>query len=206
MQRASGLLFAQELANRIVRPLGLTHTAPNPGDPHGFWSLFASVDVGSEDIARARSEFAAFGMDRRQIESGLAQGYARSWGRWIWPTGLFGPMQPIPHAFSVSATAGLTASASDVARFSMALDEGRLLSDAMRARAWTPASASGGGPLPYALGWFVQEHRGYHLVWHYGHGLESSSLIVKIPEQRGTFVFLANSGGLSRVLARGAKD
>ena len=198
IERASGMLFAQELANRIVRPLGLTHTAPNPGDPHGFRSLFASVDVGSEDIARARSEFAAFGMDRRLIESGLAQGYARSWGRWIWPTGLFGPLQPMPHAFSLSATAGLTASASDVARFSIALDEGRLLSDAMRARAWTPSSASDGRPLPYALGWFVQEHRGYHIVWHYGHGLESSSLIVKIPDRRVTFVILANSDGLSR--------
>ena len=104
----------------------------------------------------------------------------------------------MPHGFTLSATAGLAASAPDVARFSMALDEGRLLSDAMRARAWTPPSASGGRRLPYALGWFVQEHRGYHVVWHYGHGLESSSLIVKIPDQRVTFVILANSDGLSR--------
>jgi len=66
---------------------------------------------------------------------------------------------------ALSATAGLAASASDVARFSMALDKGRLLSDAMRARAWTPPSASDGRPLPYALGWFVQENRGYHIVW-----------------------------------------
>jgi CubicO group peptidase (beta-lactamase class C family) len=198
IERASGRPFARELANRIIRPLGLTHTGPNPGDPHGFRSLFVSVDVGSEDVARARAQFAASGVDRRQIESALAQGYARSWGRWIWPTGLFGPMQPMPHGFTLSATAGLAASASDVARFSIALDEGRLLSDAMRARAWTPPSASDGRPLPYALGWFVQEHRGYHIVWHYGHGLESSSLIVKIPDRRVTFVILANSDGLSR--------
>jgi hypothetical protein len=38
----------------------------------------------------------------------------------------------------------------------------------------------------------------YDLVWHYGHSLESSSLIVKIPERRVTFVILANSDGLSR--------
>ena len=198
IERASGQPFARELANRIIRPLGLTHTAPNPGDPHGLRSLFVSVDVDSEDVARARAEFDAFGADRPQIEGALAQGYARSWGRWIWPTGLFGPMRPMPHAFSLSATAGLAASASDVARFSMALDEGRLLSDAMRARAWTAPSASDGRPLPYALGWFVQENRGYRLVWHYGHGLESSSLIVKIPDRRVTFVILANSDGLSR--------
>jgi CubicO group peptidase (beta-lactamase class C family) len=198
IERASGRPFARELANRIIQPLGLTHTAPNPGDPQGFRSLFVSADVGGEDIARARAEFAASGIDRRQIESALAQGYARSWGRWIWPTGLLGSMQPMPHGFTLSATSGLAASAPDVARFSMALDEGRLLSDAMRARAWTPPSTSDGRPLPYALGWFVQETRGYHIVWHYGHGLESSSLIVKIPDEQVTFVILANSDGLSR--------
>ena len=198
IERASGRSFARELSNRIIRPLGLTHTAPNPGDPQGFRSLFVSIDVGGEDVARARAEFAESGVERRQIESTLAQGYARSWGRWLWPTGLLGPMQPMSHGFTLSATAGLAASASEVARFSMALDEGRLLSDAMRTRAWTPPSASDGRPLPYALGWFVQQHRGYQIVWHYGHGLESSSLMVKIPDRRVTFVILANSDGLSR--------
>ena len=197
IERATGQPFARELANRIIQPLGLTDTAPNPGDPHGFWSLFASLDVSGADVARARSEFATSGVERRHIEAALAQGYARSWGRWIWPTGLLGPMRPMPHGFTLSATSGLAASAPDVARFSMALDQGRLLSDAMRARAWTPPSVSG-QPLPYALGWFVQENRQYDLVWHYGHGLESSSLIVKIPERRVTFVVLANSDGLSR--------
>ena len=198
VERASGQSFARELANRIIRPLGLTHTAPNPGDPQGFRSLLVSIDVSAEDVTRARAEFAESGVERRQIESALAQGYSRSWGRWLWPTGLFGAMQPMPHGFTLSATAGLAASASDVTRFSMALDEGRLLSDAMRARAWTAASAADGRPLPYALGWFVQQHRGYDIVWHYGHGLESSSLIVKIPDRRVTFVILANSDGLSR--------
>ena len=198
IERTTGQPFARELTNRIIRRLGLTHTGPNPGDPSGFWSLFASLDVSVEDVARARSEFAASGVEREEIEAPLAQGYARSGGRWIWPTGLFGPMQPVAHGFTLSATSGLAASAPDVARFSTALDEGRLLSDAMRVRAWTPPAASDGRPLPYALGWFVQKNRGYDLVWHYGHGLESSSLIVKIPERRVTFVILANSDGLSR--------
>ena len=198
IERVTGQPFARELANRIIRPLALTQTGPNPGDPHGFRSLFASLDVSPEDIERARHDFAASGLERRPIEAALAQGYARSWGRWLWPTGLVGPMRPLPHGFTVSATSGLAASAPDVARFSMALDAGRLLSDEMRARSWTAPPASDGKPLPYALGWFVQPHRGYQLVWHYGHGLESSSLIVKIPERRVTFAILANSDGLSR--------
>jgi CubicO group peptidase (beta-lactamase class C family) len=198
IERAGGQPFARMLADRIIRRLELTHTAPNPGDAHGFRSLLVSLDIGPEDTARARAEFAASGIERGPIEAALAQGYARAWGRAIWPTGLLGPMQPMPHGFTLSATSGLAASAPDVARFSIALDEGRLLSKEMRALAWTPGSGPDGLPLPYALGWFVQQHRGHKLAWHYGHGLESSSLIVKIPDRRATFVILANSDGLSR--------
>jgi CubicO group peptidase (beta-lactamase class C family) len=171
---------------------------PNPGDAHGFWSLVASLTLTPEDVASRRTIFAASGLDRASVEAGLVQGYARAWGRWIWPSGVFGPMRPMPHGFSLSATGGLVASAPDVARFSIALDDGRLLSETSRQRAWTAPSGANGIPLPYALGWFVQQHNAGRLVWHYGHGLESSSLIVKIPDDRITFVILANSDGLSR--------
>ena len=107
-------------------------------------------------------------------------------------------MRPVPHGFTLSTTSGLVASAPDVVRFSMALDQGRLVSQSARARAWQVPVAPDGRSLPYALGWFVHETRGHRLVWHYGHGLESSSLIVKIPERQVTFVVLANSDGLSR--------
>jgi CubicO group peptidase (beta-lactamase class C family) len=102
------------------------------------------------------------------------------------------------HGFTLSTTAGLVSSAPDVARFSMALDRGVLLTEESRVRAWTPPLAPDGKPLPYALGWFAQVIRGRKIVWHYGHGLESSSLIVKIPDDGATFVILANSDGLSR--------
>jgi CubicO group peptidase (beta-lactamase class C family) len=198
VERVTGRPFSRELTDRIIRPLALTHTAPNPGDPRGFWSLFVSLAPTSEDIERGRAVFAASGLDRGPIEAALAQGYARAWGRWIWPTGLIGPMRPMPHGFTLSATGGLVASAPDVARLSIALDQGRLLSQTTRTRAWTAAVDPDGRTLPSALGWFIQESRGHRLVWHYGHGLESSSLMVKIPERQVTFVILANSDGLSR--------
>jgi len=198
IERTTGQPFAKVLADRIIRPLGLTRTAPNPGDPHEFWSLVASLTVSSADIERGRAAFAASGIEREPIEAALAQGYARAWGRWIWPTGVIGPMRAMPHGFTLSATAGLVASAPDVARFSMALDQGRLLNEASRARAWEPPLAPNGRPLPYAFGWFVQELRGHKVVWHYGHGFESSSLVLAIPDSHTTFVILANSDGLSR--------
>jgi len=198
VERTTGQPFAKELAERIIRPLRLTRTGPNPGEPRPFWSLVASVKVTPVDVDRSRAEFVASNVDRESIESSLAQGYARAWGRWIWPSGLVGPMRPMSHGFTLSTTAGLVASAPDVARFSIALDQGLLLNDEIRAEAWRRPLAPDGTPLPYALGWFVQDIRGRQIVWHYGHGLESSSLIVKMPAHRATFVILANSDGLSR--------
>ena len=198
VERTTGQPYARALTERIIRPLALARTAPNPGDPHAFWSVVASVAVTSADVESARAAFAATGIDRVSIEASLAQGYARAWGRSIWPSGLSGPMRPIPHGFTLSTTADVVASAPDVARFSMALDQDRLLKEGTRTLAWTRPLAPDGTRLPYAFGWFVQDIDGRTIVWHYGHGLESSTLILKIPDDRATFVILANSDGLSR--------
>jgi CubicO group peptidase (beta-lactamase class C family) len=146
IETATGRSFAAELTDRIIRPLQLRHTAPNP----------------EEEAAFAHS-----GLDRERIERRLMSGYARAWGRRIWPTGLFGPLRPIEHPTSFHAAAGLVASAVDVARFSIALDQGRLLGDAMRERAMRPVVTPSGETVPYGLGWFVQEHEGEMLVWHF---------------------------------------
>jgi CubicO group peptidase (beta-lactamase class C family) len=169
--------FAAELTERIIRPLELGHTAPNPQDS---------------------SAFAASRLERAAIEERLVKGYAPAWGRSVWPTGLFGPIRPIEHPTSFHPSAGLVASAPDVARFAAALQQGRLLSDSLRARAMQPVVTPAGDTLPYGLGWFIQQHEGVTLVWHYGHWFSSSSLIVLVPERQLTFVLLANSDGLSR--------
>ena len=148
---------------------------PNPDEPRAFWSFVASLRVTAANVERAREAFAASGIDRKWTEAGLAQGYAAAWGRWIWPTGLIGPMRPMAHGFTLSITRGLVASAPDLARFSIALDDGRLLSEASKAEAWRRPLARDGTLLPYALGWFFQHVRGLQVVWHYGHGFESSS-------------------------------
>lgn len=198
VERTTGQPFAKVLADRVIRPLALERTAPNPGEPRAFWSLVASVDVTPADVDRERTAFAAAGIDGELFEAAVAQGYARAWGRWVWPTGLLGPMRPMSHGFTLSTTGGLVASAPDIARFSMAWDQGGLLSEKSRALAWEPPRGADGRPMPYALGWFVQEIQGRKVVWHYGHGLESSTLLVKIPDDGAMFAILANSDGLSR--------
>jgi CubicO group peptidase (beta-lactamase class C family) len=116
---------------------------------------------------------------------------------------LTGSMDAMPHPTYLFAAAGLVASAPDVARFSIALDQGGLVKRATLARAWTSGTLSSGAEFPYGLGWFVQTYRSTRIVWHFGQGLESSSLLLKIPERALTFVVLANSDGLSRGLQLG---
>lgn len=97
-----------------------------------------------------------------------------------------------------SAAAGVVSTVLDVARFSVALDQNRLLSPQTRAAMFTPSRANSGQPLPYGLGWFVQDIAGRRVVWHYGWWPDAySSLLIKVPEQELTMVLLANSDGAS---------
>ena len=48
------------------------------------------------------------------------------------------------------------------------------------------------------LGWFVQQHRGQKVVWHFGHVPNAySSVVVRLPAYDLTFILLANSDRLS---------
>ena len=55
-----------------------------------------------------------------------------------------------------------------------------------------------GRPIPYGLGWFVQNIGGTRVVWHNGYLPDRySALYVKVPEKRLTLIVLANSDALS---------
>jgi len=60
--------------------------------------------------------------------------------------------------------AGLTASALDVAAFSMAMDRDALLRPETKALAYTPAVNPAGSALPYGLGWFSTLYKKVHII------------------------------------------
>ena len=66
------------------------------------------------------------GLNENLSRAALAHGYMRAWGRWLWPTGLIGPIRPAPHGFSLSMKSGTGCPAMTL-WFSMALDQCRLL-------------------------------------------------------------------------------
>ena len=170
---ASGHSFAELVCQRIIRPLKLAHTAPNVRDARSF----------------------AFAVrDRAEFVRDLAKGYEPdSKGRFA--------LVEYPAIFNCSG--GLISSATDVATYSIALDQGQFLKPAALARAFTPTKSTDGTDLPYGLGWFVTNQSGVKIVWHYGMWTANSALIIKVPERRLTFVLLASSDRLSKTFRLG---
>ena len=177
IQKTTGNSFSKELAERILVPINLSETAPNPLDTIAFKQA---------------------GGDMTLIKMNFVTEYARKWGRIFWPSGLFGPLKPIDSPEYFGTAAGLVATANDVARFSIALDNKLILNDSLYKKNFTPTVSSSKETLPFGIGWFVEDYKGKLIAWQYGHWFGSSSLLIKIPEEKITFVILANSDGLSR--------
>jgi CubicO group peptidase (beta-lactamase class C family) len=94
---------------------------------------------------------------------------------------------------ALSASTGVVSTVRDLARFDAALGDGLLLQSATRSRAWAPV-----GAMPTGLGWFVQNHNGERIIWHFGLAQGAySSLVIKVPSRGLTLILLANSDGLA---------
>jgi len=95
---------------------------------------------------------------------------------------------------TMSAENGLVSTVRDLARLDATLDSTVILNQETLDSAWKPVNTAS----PMGLGWFVQTHRGQRVVWHFGMITNAySSLLLKLPDQKITFILLANSDGLS---------
>lgn len=95
------------------------------------------------------------------------------------------------------AAGGVISTAMDLARFDIALTQGRLLKPESQRLMWTPGKGTGGAELPYGLGWFIKDYRGERALWHTGLWEGAySALYLKVPSRGLTLILLANSDGL----------
>jgi CubicO group peptidase (beta-lactamase class C family) len=140
------------------------------------------------------SAFAVTGLDKNAYDANMARGYTYANGKYN--------ATAYPNSFGPAA--GLTASALDVAAFSMAMDRDAFLLPGTKALAWTAVTSPSGETFPYALGWFSTTYRGVRVIWHYGLWTAISSLIIKVPDRGLAFVVLANTDGLSSPYPLGA--
>lgn len=103
---------------------------------------------------------------------------------------------PLPNP-ELNASSGIIASVLDLAHYSIALDNGKILSDSLREKMWTPPRDENGKPAPYAYGWFVQDWNGHRLVWHSGWWPDAyAGFLVKAPDDGWTLVALGNTDGI----------
>lgn len=109
-----------------------------------------------------------------------------------------GDFVPSSYPIGLSSAAGMISTVLDLARFDQAMDQDRLISREAKMTMFTPSVATDGKTLPYGLGWFVQNHHGHQLIWHYGWAPNAySGLYLKVPAKQLTLILLANSEGLS---------
>lgn len=162
---------------------------------HIFERLGMQDSVPGRDIADTGNR------DRALFEGSQLDRFARALQRMATPyrvdRGGRASLSDFP-AQDVNAATGLVSTAQDLARFDAALDDEDLLPRDLLSVAWNNVTTSSGAPLPSGLGWFVQNHNGERLIWHFGvtNGA-ASSLLIKVPRRNLTLILLANADSLS---------
>jgi len=88
--------------------------------------------------------------------------------------------------------AGLNSSASDLAKFLIALDSGRILQPKSLATMWSPLRLNDNTEKDYGLGWTVENHNGRKVVGHEGGG---AIWVAHFPSEHLSVVVLCNLNG-----------
>jgi CubicO group peptidase (beta-lactamase class C family) len=191
IQKAGGKSFAELLISNILDPLGMNETAPN---------VPRTVSTGSPTNTDDGARSGALITEKHQqrfdtVVKILAQPYALDREFKI---------TKISYPQSFSASAGLISTVLDMAKYDIAIDQNKFLSKETQQLAFTPTVSTKGETLPYGLGWFTTNYKGTKMLWHYGYWTGNSSFILKVPEQKMTFIIMANSDNLSRPTDLGA--
>ncbi len=94
---------------------------------------------------------------------------------------------------------GIISTASDLLRFAIALDGGRLLRPDTQDRMYTSARLPSGAITGYGLGWMVNEEGGRLLVSHSGGAMGGTTYLLREPKARLASVLLANLDNVPRL-------
>ena len=98
----------------------------------------------------------------------------------------------------MNASSGIISSVVSLAEYSIALDEGRILTPELREEMWTAPTDADGTTADYAYGWWTQTWNGKKLVWHGGWWPDAyAGMLLKVPEEGLTLVALGNTDGLN---------
>jgi CubicO group peptidase (beta-lactamase class C family) len=87
---------------------------------------------------------------------------------------------------------GLSLSVHDLVRWTIGLDQGKVLGQAALVASWTPVRLASGASVPYGLGWHLSQQRGYRRIGHGGSWQGFWTTIQRYPEFGLTVVVFAN--------------
>lgn len=97
----------------------------------------------------------------------------------------------------LNGSSGIIASVMGLAKYSIALDQGRILPAERLEEMWTPPILANGKPAAYAYGWWVQDWQGHRLVWHAGWWPDAyAGLLLKAPDDGWALIALGNTDGI----------
>ena len=174
---ASGKRYRVLLADNIIDPLGMTNTSPGNDIADGLPKM-------EQILGTARARHYADVLTR------LAKPYRTDTDGKL--------VQSEEPNRGIGTANGVVTTVLDLAKFDAAVDEHKLVSAATQEQMWTNARTNDGRPIPYGLGWFVQNIGGTRVIWHNGYLPDRySALYLKVPEKRLTLIVLANSDALS---------
>ncbi|MGZ8559611.1 MAG: serine hydrolase domain-containing protein [Chitinophagaceae bacterium] len=151
--------------------------------------------LGLQNTAPSNMGLAASGgFDTIRLKQNTAQGYGSN------------GIQMVNYPKNFSTAAGLISNIDDMLKYAATFDGNLLLTDELKTKIFSPMISNDGKTLPYGLGWFIQQKEGITLTWHYGYWIGMSSLIIRVPEKKLSFVLMTNSDMLSAPYPLGSGD
>jgi CubicO group peptidase (beta-lactamase class C family) len=182
IRKVTGKSYRELLIEEIINPLGLTHTAPHRCE----WDRFFY----SLGFCKEEEKF-------DHVYQELAKPYK---------TDKTNKIVRGEHPDAFNAAAGLITSVMDMARYDIAIDRHLFVKKETQEMAYTPAVSNTNRTLPYGLGWFINLYKGKRFILHFGEWHCVGALILKVPEDKLTFIVFANSRNLNRYFNIGYGD
>jgi len=198
-----------------VAKLQLTHA---PGEKSGYDS--ADFVLLSEVIKRVsgkplatfldRQIFAPLGMTGTQFDGAVQMGLVRRSRLVAHRTAVYqwrdGQQMPFSFLFPVHAygAGGLYSTSRDLAKWAVALDQGKVLKATSLREMWAPHRLSSGEQTSWGVGWVVRTYEGRRTVGHSGGPALSDFL--RLPDQKLTVIVLQNQQKMYPYLAQGVAD
>ena len=162
--------FLELLQARVLAPAKMTHTVAD--------DQFALIPGRTRGYARATESL----LKQFPADHNLIEGH-------IYNAPLHDTSMKVPGG-------GLLSTATDLVRFAIAANTGKLLNDRLLQQMWTSQQTMDGKETGYGMGWGVATRSGWQMVSHSGGQAGTSTMLVLFPETGTSVAVMCNLQGV----------